>query len=252
MGVNRVVILAFILPFFSTLLSSSLEADERFTVVHSYFKPFVWSEKNVSKGIYVDVLKEAIEKRIGVPVHFKSYPWKRAQYRVQTGKEDGFITVVTPERLKYTLASNEPIIISQTSVFTYKHHPAMEELKTVRDIESLRDYRILTYVGDGWAKKYLIDHKVDFGGLTLETTLRKLSRKRGDIIIHPLRVTSFTLKKIGLSKAIVPVPGATVQETELKLMIGKHSPYLYLLPELDDALIKMKQSGALKKIYEKY
>ncbi len=68
---KRIVCHIVLMLFTSIAIRAS--AEDVLTVTHAFFEPFVWSEDGVSQGIYVDVLKEAVETRLGSTVQFKDF-----------------------------------------------------------------------------------------------------------------------------------------------------------------------------------
>ncbi len=240
---------------FSILLIPSLlfaDSKNKLTINHGYFKPYVWAEEGEeSQGIYVDIIKEAVEVRMNIPIRFQSYPWKRAQMYVQNGKDDGFITVPTPERLEYSITNQIPIIVEKVAVFTYPSHPERYALEKVQTINDLKAYKIISYLGNGWAKKNLIAHEVDYGSQDLPMSFKKLIRKRGDIIVGSKVVTLYNLKKYNLTHKIIRT-AEKKNQVELKLLIGNKSEYSTILQQLDKILKEMENDGTRDKIMSKY
>ena len=222
------------------------------TVAHTFFEPFAWSEGSTSKGIYVDVLTEAIKNRLGIPVQFIQYPWKRAQLLVQNGRYDSFVTLVTPARLAYTDACQVPVVVATMGVFTYANHPRLEEMKTIRQVSDLAGYRLTTYLGHGWAQKHLAGFNVDYSGVDLKSVLRMIAARRGDLTVEPVEVVVYNLRKLGLKKEVIRVPGVSFGRLEFKLMISKQSPYHGIIPELDHVMAGMAEDGSLQLIHDRY
>lgn len=227
-------------------------AKEVLNITHSYFEPFVWSEDGVSKGIYVDVIKEAVENRMGIEVQFTDYPWKRAQILVKKGKADGFITIPTSARLEYAEAGNVYVAMGSIEIVTYSNHPRFEDMKKIQKIPDLQGYKILTYIGNGWAEKNLVGLNVEYGGITLKEVLMKLAFKRGDVVPGIRQINLYNIKKFGFKDDIVEVPGVVFNQVEYKLLIGKKSPYLKLLPKIDQKIAEIRNDGALESILQRY
>ena len=226
--------------------------QEPLTITHTIFEPFVWSEDDASKGIYVDVLTEALQDRLGIPVRFIYYPWKRAQLLVENGRYDGFVTLVTPARLEYTDACRVPVVVATMGIFTYANHPRFKEMETIRAVPDLAGYRLTTYLGHGWAKKHLDGYNVDYSGVDVKSVLRMIAAQRGDLTVEPVEVVLYNLKTLGLKNKVVQVPGVFFGRLEFKLMIGKQSPYNDIIPKVDRALTDMGKDGSLQAIYDRY
>ncbi len=96
-------ILTFLLAM---VLPLSVYAQQTMKIVYSdTFVPFSWKEGSDTKGILVDIMEEALNKRLNIPVSHKSYPWARANLLVKDGSADAYITVPTPARKKFAIIS---------------------------------------------------------------------------------------------------------------------------------------------------
>ena len=47
------------------------------------------------KGLFYDIISEALEKRMGISVTWTAYPWKRCQENLKAGIDDAILTVPT-------------------------------------------------------------------------------------------------------------------------------------------------------------
>src|SRR5690606_32950202 len=79
-------------------------------------------------GILVDVLEEALVRRMGLQVEHHSYPWNRVQRHVERGVQDAFITVPTPERLIYSASSKEVAFVVEMRAFVSPQSPQYPSL----------------------------------------------------------------------------------------------------------------------------
>jgi ABC-type amino acid transport substrate-binding protein len=93
---------------------------------------------------------------------------------------------------------------------------------------------------------------VDYGAYDLIAALKKLQKKRGDILIETTEVTHYTIKKLNLKNKIIEVPNVKIETLEFKLLISNKSPFTYLIPKIDNVLIQMESDGTLDAIYKKY
>jgi len=239
--------------FFIILLPSYTFSQSVMKIVYfDNYPPFSWKDANKMNGILIDVLNEAIEKRMKIPISHKGYPWARAQKLVKHGLADAFVTVPTPARKEYTLISNETVILATFNLFVKVGNPIIEELKKVKEISELKKYNVGSYIGSGWFKKNFIDKGIP-GDLapSLDMVLNKLINERIDVFIDTSQVIRFRIKKLGYKKEIVELPNVLDSAT-FNLCIGKKSFYTNILSEFDKTLIKMKSDGSLKKIYDKY
>jgi len=255
MRVNRLFLVAYVavLLAVSGPAESELSPDsEVLTIVYDSFARFIFTENGKAEGLYVDIITEALERRLDVPVEFIWQPWQRAQFSVERGDADAMITLVTPLRSRYSEAGEVPVAISPVGLFTAAGHPDLERMKQIRSLQDLAGYRILTYLGDGWAQQYLAGLSVDFDGKDFEAVFRKLEWGRGDVFLQIEDVTRHYISALGYEDVIVQVPGVVLGNVKFSLMISKQSPFVELLPRIDSTLREMWEDGTIKQIEEKY
>lgn len=251
---NRLLAPGFLmlLAISSPVLGASPREQQSFSVVYDSFAQYIDMEDGQAEGLYVDVITEALEIRLDTPVEFIWQPWQRAQFSVQNGLVDAMITVATDARLDYSEAGNVPVALSRIRLFTVAGHPRFEQMKQITTVQDLRGYRILTYLGDGWARQFLSDLKVDYGSNDLESVFRKLVWGRGDIFPQIGEVARHYISELGYEDSIVEVPDVELGHVEFRLLISKQSPFVKMLPEIDAALQDMWQDGTMERFGEKY
>lgn len=226
-------------------------AEEPMKMVYfDNYAPFSWLEQNEMKGILVDVVTEALQNRMGIPLEHKGYPWARAQSLVKENKADAFVTVPTEERRSYTEISSEPALLVTTVMFAKKGSPKIEALSRVKTIPDLKDFTIGNYMGNGWGKKALEGLNVEWIP-TVDQTLAMLIKGRFDVFIDVSPVVNFNLKRLGYQDQIVELP-PVLEAITFNLCIGKTSAYVDLLPKFDETLRAMRDDGTLQKIYDNY
>ena len=219
-------------------------------VYYNDFAPFSWedSEKQMH-GILIDVVNEVIEKQMGIHVSHKGYQWARAQKEVRDGEADAFITVPTSARRQYTKISTEPVIVGKVTIFTNKDNARIEELRKVRKLSDLKDFKLLDYLGNGWAKENFSDFNVDWYA-RVDDVLLKLAKGHGDIFVHSSQVANYMINKLGLKEQIIEIP-VVLESIDFNLCIRNDSPYTSIITEFDEIIKKMRNDGRLQKIYMK-
>ncbi len=65
-------------------LSSFSVSAEEFTVLHGQYPPYEMHVNGKLTGFHIEFIR-AVSKRLGLTVHFKQYPWKRALSMVEQG-----------------------------------------------------------------------------------------------------------------------------------------------------------------------
>ena len=217
----------------------------------TYF-PFSYrADDGTMQGLLIDLMNEALQVRMGVPVRHEGYPWKRAQQRVKDGLADAFVTGATEERRTYTAISTEPVFVDEDVLYTWRGHPRMAELRSVTSVRDLSSFKIVTYLGNGWAEQNL--EGMDVRWLARQrTVLEMLSKRRGDVTIENALVTSAALSRLGLGEDVVRVPGVVMTDYAYSLCINRRSPHVGLLRDFDRVIRAMRAEGIVDRITERY
>lgn len=210
------------------------------------FAPFSFADNGQLRGMLPATLHELLTRRLKLPVEHAVYPWARAQAMVRAGQADGFVTVATPERLQYTVASNEWLAQDKLALFTRADNPRMAELQKLRGIADLGDLNIGSYMGHGWVQTKLGHLNVQYA-TDRSTALRMLMAKRFDVMVDVSVPARLGVRNLGLEGSIVELP-VVLDLGEIRLCIGKTSPLLAHMKAIDDTLRAMKADGSLARL----
>lgn len=244
--------MCFMVLIITSMFTGVLYAQEEMKIVYfDNYSPFSWKDdKEVMQGILIDVLNEALQTQMGIRLSHKGYPWARAQKLVEMGEADAFVTVPTPERRAYTEISAEPVLTADVTMFTKKGHPKMDEFSKITTYTDLKGYKLLSYIGNGWAEKRLAGFELDLCA-QMDNVFWKLAAGRGDLFVQNSQVGNYTIKKLKMQDQIVELP-SVLESIPFHLCIGKKSPYVKILADFDKTLKQMRESGKLQEIYNKY
>ncbi|MCD4681675.1 MAG: transporter substrate-binding domain-containing protein [Bacteroidales bacterium] len=234
-------------------IDSPLFCQEKEPMKLVYFDsavPYSWKDNGEMKGILVDILDNAINKRMGIPVIHKGYPWARVQWLVKAGKADAFFTVPTLKRIAYTEISKETIFSIDTRLFVKAKNLKLEKLKAVKTISDLRHFKIGSYLGSGSLKTTLKDMDVIVAN-NVELALKMLIMGRFDVFMAGTHSSLAILEKYGYKDEIVVLPNVLISKP-FHLCIGKNSLFVGILSEFDTTIREMKEDGTLEKIFDKY
>ena len=240
------------LIFLLTICISTPAFSQR-TLKLVYFEnyaPFSWKENNQMHGILIDVLNEALQTRMGIPVKHEGYPWKRAQIMVKRNSADAFATVPTPERKEYTEISNEPVVLATFTMFIHKNDPKIDRYKKIKQLDDLKPFKLGQYIGSGWAQKQLSNMTVMWTP-KFNSVLTMLRHNRFDIFIDTSQVIRYNIKKMGYQNQIIELP-TILDSAPFKLCIGKKSPYVNILLKFDETIKEMRKDRSLQAIYNNY
>ena len=239
------------LLFFLCMVGALYAQEEMKTVYFDNYQPFSWkNDSGIMQGIMIDVLNEAIQTQMGIRISHQGYPWKRAQKMVRDGDADAFVTVPTAERREYAEISTEAVLTVKVTMFTRKGHPKIDEFRKIKTISDLNGFKLLDYIGNGWAKIKLAGFERELCP-KMDNVFFKLAKGRGDLFVQNSQVSLYAIKRLKLEDQIVEIPNV-LDSTPFNLCIGKKSSYVKILPEFDETLRKMKKSGKLQEIYDKY
>lgn len=218
------------------------------------YAPFAFSENDNAVGIQKDFVEEILVKRLKLNVKHEICPWRRCQSLVKDGRRDGFFTVSTPERLKYTDKNTVPFYQTSFLLHTQKNNPFLESLKNIKSLKELKSIESLKHVhmlGSGW-------HEHNLKGFKNITTLKDtqdiplfLSKGRADIYIEQDKVFKYQLAAQGLQNKLVTLNDPVIEKLGWHLFIGKHSKHRDIIQKVDTLLLSLRDSGELEKIKEK-
>lgn len=209
------------------------------------------------EGIFYDIINNAF-RRMHVPLKYDVYPWKRAQLLVQTKQADALITIPTPERLGYLIASQEPVFVMKYKIFTQRDNPNIDKIRAITSLADLKNFKIIDYIGDGWAEQNLAQYDVAWSP-NLTSVCKMLAAHRGDVFLQDETMVRYAIQKIrthnkGVSENydhIIAID-APVSDINFHLLVRRDSPHLYLLPQFDAAIRAMHKDGEFDKITHKW
>jgi polar amino acid transport system substrate-binding protein len=237
-------------------LAEAVKTPFRIAVSDNY-PPFYVVEEGRVGGISVDILRYVVEKQMGIPIAFEAFPWARAQMMVQKNGFDALCTIATPNRLTYTVASVEPVLINNYHLFAHKDNRLLPELRKVTSIKELRELHLtaLSYLGSGWSSEHLIDIKLTLAG-SFENVMQMLLARRADIMIDGEYnvqnwLSSHKAKGNLNSEDIVMLPHV-YDATKFDLLVSKKSGYVGMLPEFNIAMKTFRKTAGYRKIFENY
>ncbi|HYD78989.1 MAG TPA: transporter substrate-binding domain-containing protein [Paucimonas sp.] len=215
------------------------------------FAPFNWrTESGELRGILLDILTEAFEQRLGIPVRHDGFPWLRAQKLVEEGLADALCTVPTPERLAFAEASAEPVATSPFTLFCRRDNPLLDRLRQAKTLADLRPFHLVHYLGSSWAKQNLAAEQMSWGS-TQNAALAMVAARRGDAIIDSSIALRWAIRQLGLQDQLIELPQVFTQQS-FNLLIRKSSPDVAALRQFDQALRRMRADGAIRRILESY
>lgn len=242
-----------LIALFFFLMTTSLFADDsmEFVYYHNY-RPYSWKENNQMHGILIDIINEAIQKRMGITVNHRGFPWARAQLMVKENKADAFVTCTTPARKIYTYISEEPVLNLTTKLHVGVNNPKIAQLRQVKSVSyaELKGYQLVDYIGNGWAETNLKGLNVIWLP-KIDAIVPFLALGRADAWVHASQISEYNIKRLGYKGKVVTLPNV-LSVAPMYLCIGKNSQFTGILPKFEKTIRKMRQSGIIQKIHDKY
>ena len=237
------------LLFFLLLPTLATAAEPMHFVYYDSYRPRSWSENGVMRGMLVDIIDEAVGKRLGIQVSHSGYPWKRAQLKVKNGTADAFVTMPTDERRSYTIIGDEPVIEFGLRIITRKDHPKMQELQSITSVTQLDQYTVADYLGNAWAKRNLKDVNVKWLPM-IEKIFPFLVEKRADLVVASKR-TIYEMNREGYDSKLTVLPN-TLSSVSFHICVGKNSPYKDHIKDFDRVIREMHSDGTIDRIEKSY
>ncbi len=219
-------------------------------VYYSDYRPMSWlDEDEEMRGALIDVLDEALNRRMGIPVRHLGYPWARAQEMVRQGEADAFVSTPTDERRTYAEIGQESIVNDNTAIFVNELSPRFNEMSKIHILEDLRPFAMSNYSGNGWAKQRLEGMNITWVS-TPQQALQMVASGRVDAYVDSSPITNDIIRRMSI-KNIFELP-VVLDTVNFYLCIGKKSPFSDILPEFDTTIKEMKNSGELQAILDDY
>ena len=213
--------------------------------------PFAWEKDGQAYGILIDIAREVVEKRNGIKVSFHLHPWKRAQHLVRQGILDAHITN-GPLRKEWAEHSSEVVVVLKHVLYVKAGGSKFNELKKVSTIGDLKPYKLVDHRGSAWAQKNLIERGINVHLVAdFDTMYRMVAKGRVDAVAYEPLMARYQIKNLGLQDQLVELPLET-SEFPFHVVIRKTSPYVKMLPKIDEAIRQIKQDGTFERILDNY
>jgi len=128
----------------------------------------------------------------------------------------------------------------------------MDAFKKIKTLEDIRPYRLVDYIGNGWAKANLVDKNFDVHLIPkAENMFRFLVKGRADLVVCSKYNALYLMKKDNLKEKIIMLP-VVIDSLKFKLCVGKNSPYTNVIHRFDHTIRQMKKDGTMEQIFKMY
>lgn len=233
-------------------VASTVFAEEVMKIAYATTaQPLSWVEDGKVRGILIDIADEVLQNRLGIKVMHQGNPWKRSQHLVQIGKADALITN-GPMRKEWAEHSTEVVLSLQHMLYVNSGGPKFDQLKKVRTLDDLKPFTMVDHRGSAWAEKNLIERGIKVHWVADHDTMYRLVAKgRVDAVAYEPLMARYQIKNLGLKDQLVELPLET-EKLPFHFVIGNTSPFVKLLPKIDEAIRQIKQDGTFERILDNY
>jgi len=200
-------------------------------------------------GFAVNIVRKIFERIEGVDLEITLTPWKRCLKSIEQGTMEGYVQgLYNDERSRY-LVTSDPAFVSGT-LFYYRisKHPNGIDWQTFGDLSK---YEVGDVIGYSTSKEWTeaIESKIIKvqWAKTEELNFKKLLKGRIDLTPHNEQIAEELIKKhkaegkIGHAKKPLKV-------TLYRMSLGKKSPHLHLLPQINQVIGELKAEGVIDEI----
>lgn len=195
------------------------------------------------RGLFVEAADGILRDKLGQEVEHQAFPWARSQAMVRGGEADGFLTVPTPERLSYVLASARPVFTFPMCIIAAADSPRLTDLQQVRRLEDLRPFRVGHYIGSGWADANLRPLGLDIQwAADLTGAMRLVANGRVDALVDNAVSMRVRLAGPEFNGKLIELPN-TLATQPYHFCIGRTSAFAGLMPQVNAVLAQRPVSG---------
>lgn len=228
-------------------LSAKLAKRTMHFVYSSHYPPYSYLKNGKTTGLKVDLINHLFEQQLNVRVSHEFFPWNRAQALIEGGQYDAMVAIPTPDRLRFTIASQQALYTTEIRKFVRSNDHRLDHIEHLSD---LKPFKIGTHLGNSWARIKLEGLNVEFISEPIALP-RMLLANRFDVVILDSLAMQHLIRDQHFQKDIRELPHS-VEKADIHIMIEKRSPFLPLLPFIDNEIKQMKQNGILNQYLNYY
>jgi len=219
--------------------------------------PYYQYEKDnqdTPKGLFIDLTETLMSQELGLQIKHHIVPWKRAQEAVETGAADFMITIPTPARALYSVASEVPIHKMYLHLFTYAHHPKALDISTIQKADDIKklNLTLAAHRGDGWHRANIASKGIAVHYVNNDEQLPQfVAAKRADGIIEAALPMADFIHKHALQDKVTRT-NVRFGPLPFHILISRKSLLLNRIDEINAAIKRLEANGTLEKLAAKY
>ena len=201
---------------------------------------FQYTDQHSPQGILVDLIN-ALSPALNLTTDHTSYPWKRAQLMVASGKLDAFCCPMNATRERYAVFAPTPIIrLQKQVVFFNPNGPNANAIKNAQRIEDFHSFKTATFFGNTSHELIWKAHPGVIKVARIEQILMLLARGRIDFYFADPLVTNYKIKKLKLENKLASAALGNIihQDNVTEMCFGLRRSY----PNADQLIKKIDAS----------
>ena len=222
-------------------------AGTTMSIVYADYQPYSWSENGRARGLEIDVLDEALGKRMGIALNHTILPWSRAQLSVKSGTADAFVATSNKTRSEFAIHGNVPVAYWELSLFVRAGDHRFANVKALAD---LAPFKIGSLIGNGWIMENLPGMDVHYVE-RMDLLPKMLTANHIDVVADNSYVMHYALMMSGEADKVEELP-LSLSTSPMYLYIGKNSAFASIRQKFDQTIIQMRNDGTLMQIYNRY
>ncbi len=218
------------------------------------FKPFIWCENHLAKGIDIDIVTELFA-RVAHPFTIECMPWKRALTNVEIGTADAlFSAYKTTEREAFATFLQHPLHTSVFNAFTHSGNPL--NYQQTADLYGKRIGITSGYSVNPEFDQAKVEQKFTVSETkSTEAGIRMLLMDRIDVYINGKTVVLNKAREMNVADQIIAMAKPMHEPKPAYLIISNAANIPEkdtLISKLNLALGQMWQDGTIDKIILSY
>ncbi len=238
--------------FFNSFILN-VKAEQIVTMTGDPWPPYVIGEagKEASKGTGVELIQTIFTHIDNADVRFPLLPWKRALNEVREGRMDGIaILLKTPEREKYMAYTDA--LYSSYELAWY----SSQRFTNGFDWQSINDFKPhIIGIVNGYSYPEVIRESINQKQLTIvqatstEQLFAMLAGGRIDIALANSEVGYSLAEKYSKHHRVLHANKPT-SENLYYIGLSKKASAINLIPQINNAIQKLKDEGEIKRIMQ--
>ncbi len=217
--------------------------------------PFLYSENdyNITSGVAYDMIHAIFRDIPEAQVQFPRMPWKRSLLQMELGDKDGVALIIKTPKREQILDFSRPYIQADAKVFyNKKRFPHGFTWSTLND---LKGYNVGLIAGHYYGEEVESIRK-DGTLSVVESTdvdlaFRLLEYRRVDLTISSVPVAIASVKQAGWLEDL-GVADKIVTTYQFHIGFSQNSPARFLLPQINQAIVDLAESGEAETILAPY